>query len=124
MFTPAQIDTIARRAHHAIEGKGEGHTVYRQDRAMGRYIVGGIGRTPMLAVGSPVATIRAAIHGMIATLPGGAVMETLGYWEDGGTVYVDFGDTWTSRRRALKVAADRGELAIYDRETGECITVA
>lgn len=123
MFTPAQINTIARRAHHAIEGKGEGHTVYRQDRAMGRYIVGGIGRTPMLATGTPVASIRQAIHGMIATLRAEAVVETLGYWEDGGTVYVDLGDTWTSRARALQVAARRGELAIYDREAGECITV-
>ena len=74
MFTPAQINTIARRAHHAVEGKSEGHTVYRQDRAMGRYIVGGIGRTPMLATGTPVATIRAAIHGMIATLSGGGTV--------------------------------------------------
>ena len=125
MFTPAQVNTIARRAHHAIEGKGEGHTVY----AMGseynpqRYVVGGLVPSAMLPIGTPVSAIRAAIVRMLARDKGG-VAETLGYWEDGGTLYLDLGTTWTLEHNALKVASQRGELAIYDRETGECIRVS
>lgn len=120
MFTPSQINTIARRAHHAIEGKGEGHTVYVSKVTARRYIVGGYRPSAMLPVGAPVRVIREAVERMCRNVNDA---ETLGYWEDDGTLYLDLGNTFYSLEIALEAAARRGELAIYDREAGECITV-
>ena len=121
-FTAAQTARIARRAAALTEGSGGGHTEYRADRAMGRYIVGGMAPAVILPVGAPGGVIRDAVRRMVgrhASLPA----ETLGVWEDNGALYFDLGDTWTSRARALDAARVRGELASYDRETGECIRV-
>lgn len=38
----------------------------------------------------------------------------LGAWRDGETVYVEVSQVFRSRAEALRVAADRGERAIYD----------
>lgn len=119
MFTNQQIASVARAASLAVEGSGSGHTEHRKDRAMGRYIVGGLTPAATFPIGEARPVIREAIRRMLDSRVGG--VETLGYWEDNGAVYVDLGDTWTSRARAINMARARGELAIFDRETGECI---
>lgn len=120
MFTPAQIQSIARRAHHATEGKREGHTVYASKSTARRYIVGGYRPSAMVPVGAPVAVVRAAV-GRMTRSAGEA--ETLGYREDDGTLYLDLGNTFSSLSMALHVAERRGELAIYDREMNAALTV-
>ncbi|QAU07342.1 hypothetical protein SEA_ALLEB_7 [Microbacterium phage Alleb] len=122
MFTAPAIARLARHASALVEGEGQGHTEYRTDRAMGRYVVGGMAPAALLPVGVPRAVVRATVRRMLDAASEAGV-ETLGVWEDDGTVYVDLGDTWTVRARALAAARVRGELAIYDRETGECIPV-
>lgn len=111
MFTPAQITRIAKSAHSLAEGSGGGDTVVRSDRAMGRYVVGGIA-TRLFPTGTPVAVLRGAIRAMLASAPDG--VETVGCWEDDGTVYLDLGDTFTSESRAIFTGRERGELAIFD----------
>lgn len=122
MFTPAQIVNIARRASLALPDSGTGHTVYTARQAAGRYIVGGLAPAAILPTGVHPSTYRAAIARMIERYDGN-LPETLGFWEDNGAIYLDLGETYTLERYALQAARERGELAIYDRETGECITV-
>lgn len=121
MFTNTAIARLARRASALVEGEGQGHTEYRQDRAMGRYVVGGMAPALILPVGTPTGVIRAAVRRMLAVAP--VDVETLGCWEDKGSVYIDLGDTWTGRARALTAGGLRSELAVYDREAGEVISV-
>lgn len=119
-FTDAQQSTIARLAHSAEEGSGSGHTVYAADAKSRRYVVGGYRPSLMFPIGTARPVIRAAIRRLMHDA---AQAETLGYWEDRGTVYVDLGNTFNSLHMALHVAARRCELAIYDTQTGECIPV-
>lgn len=124
-FSDAQIARLARLASAAVEGSGSGHTEYAHadSRGRGRYVVGGVVPARMFAVGTARPVIRAAVRRMMQA-PMAPIARTVGYWEDNGTVYVDLGDTWHSLRAALSLARVRGELAIYDRETGGCIPVA
>lgn len=121
-FTAAQTARLARHAATLAEGSGGGHTEYRADRAMGRYVVGGVAPALILPVGTPVGVIREAVRRMAQS---GAALtaETLGVWEDNGALYFDLGDTWTTRPMALGMGRMRGEKAIYDREAGECVPV-
>lgn len=48
----------------------------------------------------------------------------LGAWKDGATVYVEVSQVFRSRGEALRVAADRGERAIYDLRNRRDIPVA
>lgn len=125
MFTPSQISLIARHASDAAHGSGHGHTAYAANVMRRRYIVGGVTKALIFPVSESRHAIRARIRRMLDS-PYGAgadVPATLGMWEDNGSVYVDLGDMWYALEHALEVARARGEKAIYDRETGECITV-
>lgn len=119
MFTPAQVNTIARRAHHAVEGGGSGHTVYKMRVPRGRYVVGGVA-TIILPVGEAVARIRERVSAMLAQAEWAT---TLGYWEHEGSVYVDAGRTYGTLAYAVEVALERGEMAIYDRTMNVVIPV-
>lgn len=122
MFTPEAIRTLARKAASATEGNGTGHTVYSLGATKRRYVVGGLA-TRIYPVGEAVGAMRKGMRTM-ADSYAGATADTMGYWEDGGAVYVDLGDTYDGVGMAIAVAQARGELAIYDRQTGECITLA
>ena len=122
MFTPEGVRTLARRAASAVEGQGTGHAVYSLGATKGRYVVGGLA-TRIYPVGEAVGAMRKGMRAM-ADSYAGATADTMGYWEDGGAVYVDLGDTYDGVGMALAVAESRGELAIYDRKTGECITLS
>lgn len=121
MFTPSQIALIARHVSDAVEGGGAGHTAYAPNTMRRRYVVGGVTKALIFPIGASRHAIRAGIRGMIHGLTEQA--QTLGMWENEGSVYVDLGDMWHSLDIALAVAAQRGELAIYDRESGDCIPV-
>lgn len=123
MFTPSQIALVARNASAVEEGTGGGMTAYASNVMRRRYIVGGVTNALVFPIGESRHAIRSGIRRMLDTPYGwGAdVPATLGMWEDDGSVYVDLGDMWHSLDVALGVAARRGELAIYDRETGKCI---
>lgn len=123
-FSDSAIARLARLASAAVEGSGSGHTEYRKDRAMGRYIVGGVVPARIFPIGTARPVIRAAVRRMLGNPAGHSRMaDTLGYWEDAGSIYVDLGDTWGDLGIALDIARSRRELAIFDRLTGECITV-
>jgi hypothetical protein len=47
--------------------------------------------------------------------------DTVGAWIDGGTLYLDPGNLRADLGDAIVLAKQRGELAIYDIEAGECI---
>lgn len=103
--------------------RAEGHTEYafdQPDRAA-RYIVGGIGTrtvphdTPNYA--------RECLNAVWWLSGDSHQAETLGVWHDNGTAYFDLGDTYSRLDLALDIAQQRGELAIYDRETCTCILV-
>lgn len=121
-FSAAQTARLSRRAAALTEGSGGGHTEYRTGRAMGRYVVGGVAPALILPVGTPVGVIREAVRRMVERA-GDADAETLGVWEDNGALYFDLGDTWTLPRMALDMGRMRGELAIYDRESGDVVPV-
>lgn len=120
MFTPSQVALLARHVSDAVEGSGSGHTVYAPNVMRRRYIVGGVTPALVFPIGGSRHAIRAGIRRMLgATLA--PLAHTIGMWEHEGAVYVDLGDTWHSLKAALSMARIRGEKAIYDRETGECI---
>ncbi|AXC37867.1 hypothetical protein SEA_JACKO_7 [Microbacterium phage Jacko] len=121
-FRTADIARLARSAHAAVEETGTGATIYAATSKRGRYVVGGVVPARMYPIGEAPAALRAGARRMLA-LPGADRAETLGYWEDRGTVYLDLGDTWDDLTSALAVATARMELAIYDTRTGQCISV-
>lgn len=123
MLTDAAIARLARLASAAVEGSGSGHTEYAHADSRRRYVVGGVVPARIFPIGTARAVIREAVRRMMGA-PMAPLAQTLGYWEDNGSVYVDMGDTWHSLKAALSMARVRGELAIYDRETGECILVS
>ena len=123
MFTRTDVAMLARLAAGAVEGDGSGHTVYAQQSTPKRYIVGGYLPAQLYPIGEAKGHMRTRIWDAAHT-PAARFAETLGYWEDRGTVYVDFGTTYHSLVSALSVARTRGELAIFDRKTGECITLS
>ena len=122
MFSRTNVATVARLASRAVEGEGAGHTVYAEGTAPRRYVVGGYTPTLLFPVSAPSGHMRVRVWDW-AQADAARFAEALGYWEHEGTIYVDFGTTHASIDDALRVAASRGELAIYDRETGQCITV-
>lgn len=123
MFSTSDIYTLARKAASAVEGEGAGHTVYAHGVSPRRYVVGGYTKSLLFPINEGTARIRKAVRALAASTPA-RFAETLGMWEDKGTVYVDLGTTYHSEVSALSVARTRGELAIYDRETGECIAIS
>ena len=120
MFSNAKISAVAGFASTVGEGSGDGLTVYTQGVTPGRYVVGGRVPSRLFPIGTARPVIKAAI---VAMLEGSPNAETLGVWEDDGTVYVDLGDTWETLEHALYAATHRSELAIYDRQDEECIRV-
>lgn len=122
MFSTSDTYSLARKAASALEGDGSGHTVYARDAEARRYVVGGYTPSTLLPIGTPVGVVRGAIRRMVGA-SGARFAETLGYWEDNGTVYLDLGTTYNDEVSALSVARTRGELAIYDRQTGEVISL-
>lgn len=122
MFTRTDVSTIARLASLAVEGEGQGHTVYAQGITPRRYIVGGYVPSQMYPIEAASGHMRVRIWDAVHA-PQARFAETLGYWEDKGTVYVDLGTTYHSEVSALSVARTRGELAIFDREAGVAIPV-
>lgn len=122
MFTRTDVATVARLASRAVEGEGTGHTVYAQGTTPRRYVVGGYTPSQMYPTGAASGVVRTRIWDAVHA-PAARFAETLGYWEDEGTVYVDLGTTYHDEVSALSVARTRGELAIYDREAGVCIPV-
>lgn len=112
MFEPSAIARLARLAHAATEGSASGSTVYAIGAVRQRYVVGGLA-TRIYPIGESRDRLRKGMHAMLDSY-GGAVASTLGYWEDEGTLYVDMGDMHSDLDDALRIAASRGELAIFD----------
>lgn len=124
MLTPVHIARLARHASALVEGEGQGHTEYAHADSKRRYVVGGVAPALIFPIGTARPVIRAAVRRMLDSARAQSLAwDTLGCWEDGGAVYVDLGDTWHTLGPAHYEARMRGELAIYDRQTGECVTV-
>ncbi|QDK03248.1 hypothetical protein SEA_ROMAN_122 [Microbacterium phage Roman] len=125
MFTNAHISRLARHASALIEGGGKGHTEYVHADSKRRYVVGGVVPALIFPIGTARPVIRAAVRRMIdAAQADSMAWDTIGCWEDNGAVYVDLGDTWSTLGPAHYMGRTRGELAIYDTVTGECVPVA
>lgn len=108
---------------HAGYTRTDGHTEYAfnsPDRAA-RYIVGGI-RTVTVAHDDAMYAGEClnAVFDLSIDSQGA---ESLGVWHDNGSAYFDLGDTYSRLDLALDIARQRGELAIWDRETETAITV-
>ena len=85
-----------------------GYTIPLAD-ALGRYVVGGL-KTVTAKIGDALNQAEAIAE----RLGESGAAQTLGSWAHDGTVYYDLGDTWDSEADAMRVARDRGELAIWD----------
>ena len=118
-FSDMQVFSIAHAAYTRREGATE-FAFNRPDRAA-RYIVGGIATKviPHDTAGYASAVLTAAID----LASEGFMPETIGVWHDDGLAYIDLGDTYSSLDLALNIAQQRGELAIWDRETNSEIRV-
>lgn len=115
-FTDTQVDAVTIAAI-----LGQGHTEYRgKPEYAGRYVVGGLA-TEVFPSGS--ANVRHRVDYLLGGQEA-ASAETLGVWVENGNVYIDLGDTYTAESMALQVAAQRGELAIWDRMTETVIYVS
>lgn len=123
MFTHPQLSAVARAAHALVEGEGQGFTQYATSAPRARYVVGGFLPSRMYPVGEAVARIKADALAASRT-PLGLAAQTLGCWEDGGVVYVDFGTVTDDYDHARMLARKRDELAFYDTLTGESIRVS
>lgn len=120
MFTRTDVARIARLASLAVEGSGTGATAYDEHAMRGRYVVGGYAPAQLYPIGEGRGHMRTRIWDWVQAHP---EAHTLGYWEHEGTVYVDLGTMTPGLEYALQLARTRGELAIFDRHTGECIPV-
>lgn len=76
---------------------------------LGRYVVGGL-KTVTAEIGDALNQAETIAE----RLGESGAAQTLGSWENDGTVYFDLGDTWDNEADALRVARRRGELAIWD----------
>ncbi|QZD97602.1 hypothetical protein SEA_PLATTE_6 [Microbacterium phage Platte] len=124
MLTDTAIARLARLASAAVEGSGSGHTEYAHADSRRRYVVGGVVPARIFPIGTARPVIREAVRRMVRDAQAASLaFDTVGYWEDNGSVYVDLGDTWDGVGMAIAIGQLRSELAIYDRETGECLPV-
>lgn len=81
------------------------------------YYVGG--QSPTLVM--PTGTVTPDdVAGFVSTHP-----ETryFGMWEDDGKIYVDAVDLIYSGQRAMELARERGELAVFDISDRKCLEV-
>lgn len=85
-----------------------GYTIPLAD-VLGRYVVGGL-KTVTAKIGDALNQAEAIAE----RLGESGAAQTLGSWENDGTIYYDLGDTWDSEADAMRVARERGELAIWD----------
>lgn len=96
------------------------------DRYTDGYYVGGLvkGETFPLA-GSYAADYTIAAINIISRIPVGAGETHIGSWLDRetGTVWIDASEHYADRTEALRVAVDRGELAIWDIAANEEVRV-
>lgn len=85
-----------------------GYTIPLAD-VLGRYVVGGL-KTVTAKVGDALNQAEAIAE----RLGESGAAQTLGSWANDGTIYYDLGDTWDNQADAMRVARERGELAIWD----------
>ena len=122
MFSHTHLANVARAASALVEGSGDGFTQYSTHAPRARYVIGGYLPSRMYAIGTAVPVIKADILKDSRT-PLGLSAQTLGCWEDDGTVYVDFGTVTDDYGHAMMLARSRGEKAIYDTVLKDCIPV-
>lgn len=85
-----------------------GYTIPLAD-VLGRYVVGGL-KTVTAKIGDALNQAESIAE----RLGESGAAQTLGSWANNGTIYYDLGDTWNSMADAMRVAKERGELAIWD----------
>ena len=85
-----------------------GYTIPLAD-VLGRYVVGGL-----KTVTARMADALNQAESIAERLGESGAAQTLGSWANDGTIYYDLGDTWDSEADAMRVARERGELAIWD----------
>ena len=85
-----------------------GYTIPLAD-VLGRYVVGGL-KTVTAKIGDALNQAEAIAE----RLGESGAAQTLGSWANDGTIYYDLGDTWDNEADAMRVARQRGELAIWD----------
>lgn len=76
---------------------------------LGRFVVGGL-KTVTAKIGDALNQAESIAE----RLGESGAAQTLGSWANDGTIYYDLGDTWDSEADAMRVAKERGELAIWD----------
>lgn len=85
-----------------------GYTIPLTD-SLGRFVVGGLN-----TVTAKISDAPNQAESIAERLGESGAAQTLGSWENAGTIYYDLGDTWDSMADAMRVARERGELAIWD----------
>ena len=95
-----------------------GYTIPLAD-VLGRYVVGGL-KTVTAKIGDALNQAESIAE----RLGESGAAQTLGSWENDGTIYFDYGDTWDSEADAMRVARERGELAIWDSWTNREVATA
>lgn len=95
-----------------------GYTIPLAD-VLGRYVVGGL-KTVTAKIGDALNQAETIAE----RLGESGAAQTLGSWENDGTIYYDLGDTWDSMADAIRVARRRGALAIWDSWTNSEIVTA
>lgn len=93
-------------AHEATYNGG--YTIPLAD-VLGRFVVGGL-KTVTAKIGDALNQAEAIAE----SLGESGAAQTLGSWANDGTIYFDLGDTWDDEADAVRVARERGELAIWD----------
>ena len=85
-----------------------GYTIPLTD-SLGRFVVGGL-KTVTAKIGDALTQAETIAE----RLGESGAAQTLGSWANDGTIYFDLGDTWDNEADAMRVARERGELAIWD----------
>lgn len=85
-----------------------GYTIPLAD-VLGRYVVGGL-----MTVTAKVGDALGQAEAIAERLGESGAAQTLGSRANDGTVHFDLGDTWDDEADAMRVARERGELAIWD----------
>lgn len=89
------------------------------------FVVGGAGGFVARTV-SVDGDVAGAIASFVQRIPsrlGGEKIHNVGTWIDGGIVFIDTVEVIKNRTTAILVAAERGELAIWDAANGVEITI-
>lgn len=68
-----------------------------------------------------VANVRKILRAINKLLDSISAGDFVGVWVDSGLVYVDISERIQDEREALRVGRERGQISIYNWQTGACV---